>query len=169
MDKDNPEKALEFWKKAIEKDPYLTASYLNIGNFYLINGDYANSMIYLKKLVSFNPDMASASASLGTVYERQNKIEDAVIEYNKALKIDPGNLEERYNLANIYGRLKNPLALEHFKMLVRDHPDYGPGHYGLGVSYLIFRPDRIDMVREHLETAQKLGYAVPEELLKKVR
>lgn len=65
------------------------------------NGDYQKAVVLYEKLselAAFNPDL---SYNLGTAYARIGKLGKAVLNYERALRQDPGHVDARHNLAVI--------------------------------------------------------------------
>jgi len=56
---------------------------------------------YLKKSLKAKEDVAQTHVWLGQCYQNLNKIDDAIIEYRRALKLDPKNKEAKQNLETL--------------------------------------------------------------------
>jgi len=54
-----------------------------------------------KKVVGFDPKFVGAHSSLGFVYFKQGRLDDAVSEYLAETRLDPKNAQTHYNLASV--------------------------------------------------------------------
>ena len=109
----------------------------------------------LEKLEAIEPNNPEIFFTKGTVYSVQNKSEQAIDEYNKAMMVDTEDLEDIYmNIAFEYENLGNfDKAIEFMKKVLEINPahDYVPADLSLffdlgnrseeGIEYL---KDRID-------------------------
>jgi hypothetical protein len=68
-----------------------------------VHGDYYGAIVLLRQTVNFAPDHAEAWALLGSNQERNPKWRrDAAESYQKALSIDPNNVEVLISLGDLY-------------------------------------------------------------------
>jgi len=82
---------------------------------------------------------AEGHTNLGTVYRSEGRVDDAIKEYEGALKIDPNHALAHYNLGNLYhaqGKLKEAIR-EYQQALKIEKIDRNRAfvHYDLGVAY----------------------------------
>jgi tetratricopeptide (TPR) repeat protein len=84
-----PEKALEYFKKSASLDPQLEDGYLNLGNTYTMIGDYQDALEAYRKEIIFRPNSTSAYVNMGKVYEMFGRKTEACKAYLQALEIDP--------------------------------------------------------------------------------
>lgn len=77
--------------------------------------------------------LVAALTGRGTCLMTLNKVEEAEADYEKALEMEPANLEARYNLGFIK-ESKNDLkaAIEHYKQAVLIAPNHAWAHNNLG-------------------------------------
>lgn len=63
--------------------------------------------------------------NLGVAYAKSKLYDEAILEYNKALKWDPDNAEANYNIALLYKDVKDDQheARRHFRQYVKLNPD----------------------------------------------
>lgn len=81
----------------------------NSGDNYLKNNEYPQAIDQYKKALKLVPDLKSAIANLGIVYQRAGKYSKAVIVFNQLLTMNPEYPEIIYfNLANIYEKTNKP-------------------------------------------------------------
>ncbi len=114
------EKAKEAYLKIIKIDP----DYWPAVNNYIIlvtEEDPAKSIPRLEELYSRNPSFAAIPAQLGNLYYKSNNIERSVDYYVAAIKLEPKNIEYRYNLAVILEKSgRNNEAAQLYRSLLDD-------------------------------------------------
>ena len=64
---------------------------------YGMTGDHTSAIDYLKKAIEKYPRYAEAYTALGNCQECQDKLDDAITSYNKALQIDPTSADAWFN------------------------------------------------------------------------
>src|SRR5262245_47798296 len=65
-------------------------------------GDLLGAIDTYKAALTLSPDRADALSNLGAAYAKLGQYDDAVKEYDAALKVDPANTQIRLNLALTY-------------------------------------------------------------------
>ncbi len=66
-----------------------------------------DSAVHYYELLTQNSTSAALYHNLGNTYYRLNKISNAILSYEKSLKLDPGNTETQDNLYLTQGRINN--------------------------------------------------------------
>jgi superkiller protein 3 len=113
------EDAIAAYRKAIELDPKYAAAYIGLGNRLSDLGKKEEAITaYLKALslpedISITPTTAHTLAhnNLGLVYQEQGKLNEALAEYEAALKIDPKYEYAKNNRDAVLALLKQPTEL----------------------------------------------------------
>jgi len=99
--------------------------------------------------ISKNPNSWMVNYSLGTVLTKQDKIDEGIEYFKKALVIKPDYLEAHTNLGNAYfkkGRLDE--AIYEYKKALAINPNFAKAHTYLGTVY--FKKGRLDeAISEH--------------------
>ena len=75
-------------------------------------------------------------SNLGVVYYHLERLDDAIAQYQKAIKLAPKDADIRSNLAAAYvqkGQLDS--ALEQYQAAVSANPQLAEAYFGLGVVY----------------------------------
>jgi len=84
------EKAIEEYDKVLELDPTFGLALNQIGYAYaLIKEDYEKAIEYFEKYKSLHPKDANPFDSTGDMYFYLGKLDEAILEYKKALRIKP--------------------------------------------------------------------------------
>ena len=66
--KENYDKSIEYYKKALNIQPENEIIYINIGIVYDDKGDYSKAIEYYQKAIEINPDYAAAYYNMGLAY-----------------------------------------------------------------------------------------------------
>jgi spermidine synthase len=89
----------------------------------------------LDRIKTNNKDV-DAIIKLGTVYQNQGMLDNAIEEFRKAIELDPNSMLAHSNLAYIYeGKGMINEAIAEFKELLRIQPKMPQIHVGLGLLY----------------------------------
>ncbi|MCG6534800.1 MAG: tetratricopeptide repeat protein [Syntrophales bacterium LBB04] len=103
---------------------------------------YARNTVWMSKIslledaVEKSPNKARPHNNLGWEYAVQDRLDEALKEYQTALRLDPNYLHTHYYLGDVYyrqGRLDE--ALSEFQTALRLDPNYLQTHYSLGNVY----------------------------------
>jgi tetratricopeptide (TPR) repeat protein len=95
----NLPEAIGYFQRALElgaNDPELVRT--NLGLTLGAQGNLAGALEQFDWIIRHDPSSSSAHFNKGNVSYLAGKIEDAIREYNRALKIDPGNTAARHRL-----------------------------------------------------------------------
>jgi len=111
-------KALEEADKAVSLDPGNLNAYMTLGNIYRHNKEHEKSLVEYKKVLGLVKDDKKVESEIcreiAQVYVEQGEYGKALEEADKAVSLDPGNLNAYMTLGNIYRHNK-----EHEKSLVK--------------------------------------------------
>jgi len=109
-----PDKAELYYSKALELNKNYAPAYNGLGVLNLAlsgngrnRGRLGKAFNYFEKAVKLNSTYSEALNGRGTSYIFMGKFQNAVIDLEKALKINPGLIDTYFNLGIIYMRLKN--------------------------------------------------------------
>ena len=113
------EKALAYFKKAVEFNPNDAMVYYNLGVVYGRIGDVDREIVSYMKAIELNPDFARAYNNLGTAYRKIGNIDEEIALYKKAVEINPKYAGAYYNLSTAYKRKKEiELAVDCFNRAI---------------------------------------------------
>ncbi len=102
------DKAIGYYKKAIELNPKYAGAYFNMGNAFGNLKEYKKAIEVYKKAIESKPDYAMAYYNMGRVFHMMEKHDRALENYEKAMEIDPKYIWAKANLAHV------SLIVEHF-------------------------------------------------------
>jgi tetratricopeptide (TPR) repeat protein len=88
--RENPDSTeIDVLTKLIETKPKDAEAYLNRGNSYAKQGDYAQAIADYTKTIEINPKLAEAYNNRAGVYYRKKDFTRAINDYTKAIKLNP--------------------------------------------------------------------------------
>jgi len=131
---DEPDHAIEFYRKAVELNPKNALALANWGDCLLQKGKTDEAKDLLDRAIVLEPDLAVAHRILGLVFMQQNQLEEARVAFREAVRLDPD-----YVLAHRYlGIVSSELgeldeAESHLTEVTRLDPRDSAGRYGLAV------------------------------------
>jgi len=115
------QEALAECQKALELNSYLSAAKSRIGRIYIQLHDPQKGIPYVQEVLRADPDDAQARADLARGLELLGDVDKAVIEYQRALKLDPSLNRIHYVLGRLYRRQrKEELAENEFRIFERN-------------------------------------------------
>jgi tetratricopeptide (TPR) repeat protein len=115
--------------QVLENDPRnLAALQLRANAEYLLGNDDSATQTLIRTL-DFYPDDGNTAYMLGRIYYQQSRVELALGQFRRVLKLDPNSYKAHDNLGLCYEAMNQPdLAIHHFmtaiKLVFKDHPDY---------------------------------------------
>jgi tetratricopeptide (TPR) repeat protein len=106
---------------------------------FLRNRVWQNSLLLWKDAVAKSPAKARPHYQLGYYYDRKERMNEAMQEYQAALRLGPDYLVAEWahnNLGNIYGKQgRYDEAISEFKATLAIHPSDSVAHTNLGIIY----------------------------------
>ena len=127
-------------KKALELNDSLTESWISDGRLYKNTGEYEKAVASLMKALELDPDNYDANRELAGTYYYMQKYEDANVQYEKAIAIQPNYWEGHYLLALSLGSMssaeKADEAILAYKKAIQLSPQNHLAYNNLGVMYL---------------------------------
>lgn len=92
------------FRKAIADESYRSRElpHYNLARLYLTQGKDKEALELVNTAIEINDRMVMALNLKGVLLERQGQLQEAIINYEKALNIAPGDINLSYNLAVAY-------------------------------------------------------------------
>lgn len=102
------------------------------------NRIWGSELTLWEEVTERSPDNARGHYNLGTIYKGKGRIQDAVHQYETAIRLDPEYAEAYNNLGNIY-REKGSLdkAIELYRTAIISYPQYSKAYNNLGAAYAL--------------------------------
>ena len=97
------------FKKSLEKDPDLFQGHFNLGDAYYKQGRYDEALREYKNSLSFTKnknDEAKVFHNIGNSLLKSQKYKESIGAYANALKLNPNDLETKYNLSYALDMMK---------------------------------------------------------------
>jgi Flp pilus assembly protein TadD len=119
-------------------DPSSTEAAIGLTNIYMKSGRLGDAEPLLRRLASERPDDAGIHLQLGRVLAAESKKDDAIAEFQAALKLAPADHDAQREIADFYASAgKNDLAESAYRALVTAQPKDPELHRGLGKALLL--------------------------------
>jgi len=135
--KDFPAAEAEY-KKVLALDPHSTDAAIGLTNIYMKSNRLADAEPLLRRLAADRPDDAGLHLQLGRVLAAENKKDDAIVEFQTALKLSPKAPDAQRDLADLYAAAgKNDLAEAAYRALATAQPNDAELHRALGKALLL--------------------------------
>ena len=81
-----------------------------------------------------HPNFSLVYNNLGTALYAEEKNEEAISNYKKAIKLNPMHVKAHYNLGiALFAKKKYEEAISHYKMAIKLNPNFTNAHYNLGI------------------------------------
>ena len=126
------------YKKVLALDQHSTDAAIGLTNIYMKSKRLGDAEPLLRRLAADRPDDAGLHLQLGRVLAAEEKNDDAIGEFQAALKISPKDAEAQRDLADLYASAgKNDLAETAYRALVAAQPDDAELHRVLGKALLL--------------------------------
>ena len=104
----DPEKAMTYFLKELERDPRHVAALLQVAFQAIASGKYTDGLPYAKKAIEFEPDNFAAYYALGRIYLESDDTAQALKNLEKAAAMAPDSSNVQFVLARAYTRAKRP-------------------------------------------------------------
>jgi tetratricopeptide (TPR) repeat protein len=117
---------------------------------------YANSEALWRDVIAKNPNAWSAHVNLGNAFLEVGKVQDAAVQYEEALKIEPFLAEPHNNLGTILIRSGQlPEAISHYEQALRIKLDYPEAQNNIGLA--LMSAGEFEAAVQHLKAAIQLN------------
>jgi len=149
------------YKKVLALDEHSTEAAIGLTNIYMKSGRLSDAEPLLRRLSAARPDDAGLHIQLGRVLLAEKKNDDAIAEFQAALKAAPSDSEAQRELADLYASAgKNDLAEAAYRPLVTAHPNDPELHRALGQALL--RQKKFPEAQQELLAAVRLKRDSPD-------
>tara|TARA_Y100000590_G_scaffold469496_1_gene657388 strand:- start:2047 stop:3507 length:1461 start_codon:yes stop_codon:yes gene_type:complete len=100
-------KALLIYKKLLLLDRHNALAINNISYCYMLKNNYKNSKKYIKKAIKLDLNNEYLYFNLGNLNKRFGKLNSAISAYDKAIEINPNNVNFKYNKSYVLLKKKS--------------------------------------------------------------
>ncbi len=130
------QKALEFFKEAIEKDPQNTMAWNGLGYCHVGLNNPAAAIKAYQQAIKANPGDESLYFILGNYYIKLGQHQEAINAYLRVIRLKPDFEEAHFKLGVAYTKLGRLVEGKNaFETVIRLNPDAAPAHFNAGIAY----------------------------------
>jgi tetratricopeptide (TPR) repeat protein len=130
------QKALEFFKEAIEKDPKNAMAWNGLGYCQVGLNNPAAAIRAYRNAIKSNPDDETLYFILGNYYDKLGQHKEAINAYLQVIRMKPEFAAVYFKLGVAYSQLG---LLEDgktaFETAIRLNPDAAPAHFNVAIAY----------------------------------
>jgi Flp pilus assembly protein TadD len=132
------------WQDVMSKDPTNPRPYMSLGLENLIQGDYPTAQEFFDKAIQLSPRSSHALILRGYLSFRQDKNQQALVEYAAALKLDPRSPYAFFYRGELYRKIgESDRALTDYYAALKFMPYYTDAYLGIAMAYL----DKDDIIK----------------------
>jgi len=154
-EKQEYDKAMEYYRKAIELKPDYAETYLNLGIIHHQRHEYDIAMEYYSKAIELEPKLAMAYNNAGDIYNQKQEYDKAMEYFKKALELKPDLAMAYYNVGNIYYRKQDyDNAMEYYNKALELDSNLAMAYNDIGAIY--HSKQELDKAMEYYRKAIKL-------------
>ncbi|MGH7368420.1 MAG: tetratricopeptide repeat protein [Candidatus Rokuibacteriota bacterium] len=131
------DEAIKAYSKAIDLRPFYAEAHVGLGDALAAKGEVNPAVAAYQRAIEHNPMNAKVHVSLGKIYYSEKGLYyEAVNAYKKAIDLDPGYLDARMGLAEVYEEkgLYNE-AIQEYRKVVDADPKNTGALYNLALVY----------------------------------
>ena len=133
----NFSEAIQYANQAIALKPYRYKPYDILGTIYLKTGNYPQAEKTFLRTLEVFPQKGDGYIRLASVYEKQNRLSEAVEVLNKVFGLRDVNFAKAYNqLSILFWRMHRlPESIDAAHKALELDPDFLDAYLTLGISY----------------------------------
>lgn len=137
LSRDERDKALPYFKKAVDADPAYADAWYQIGYCNVMLGRYEEAIKASTQAIKLKPDSAESYINIGYANFYLQKYDEAVKAYRQAIRLDSENADAQYTLGLAYNKLgQTEQEVLAYKQAIRIKPDYTNAYERLGLGYV---------------------------------
>jgi tetratricopeptide (TPR) repeat protein len=136
LDQGKPDEAISAVKNILKNYPDHIGAINVACRAYLMLNDEEKTLFYFREKLLISPDYTNYN-DLGSAYAHFGKHEDAIVNYEKAVELNPRGGKTYLNLGSIYLKIKNyQKAIHHSQKAIEHDPDSLSAYINLGNAQL---------------------------------
>ena len=127
--------ALNDFKKVTEFNPNDPKPYYYLGKISILNNKFKEAKEYLDHSAELNPEYAPTEYEYGNLLVAQKNVRGSIVNYRRAVDLEPTNNKYRQTLGEIYYRSQIYYnALIEFQTILKNDPTDAVANFMLGVT-----------------------------------
>ncbi len=103
----NIEKAVLFYKKAVESDPIFIQGWINLSEAYQKQGLISKAETSVKHAIELNPRISHTYLILGKIFTKRGRLKEAAEVLETSIELSPNFIEAYYTLIEVLMKLKD--------------------------------------------------------------
>jgi tetratricopeptide (TPR) repeat protein len=116
VDESRHNAAANWYRKALEIDPYLVPALINLANIHYGKDELAEAQALYERAIGLDPDFFEAHFNLGNIYHDLGRFQEAATCYRTALGLNPQYADAHFYLAITLEKTGNsPEAKPHWR------------------------------------------------------
>src|SRR5262249_4724355 len=125
--------AADAFRQALKNEPKLRIAQINLSIALFNLPDLPGAAREAQAATALAPDAPQPAYILGLIAKSQSRVEEAVVQFQRVLKIDPNDVGTNVNLGQIYSQQrKYPEAIAAFRVALAVEPYNATALYNLG-------------------------------------
>ena len=127
------EKAIYYYRKALEIDSEAAEIYQSLGDALVKNGELDEAVIVYQKAIELQPNLWEVQHNLGDIWQGQGRLDEAVVAYRLAIKFNPDFCWSHNNLGDVLIKQEKwEEAVEGYRSAIELNPGFHWSYYNLG-------------------------------------
>ena len=165
-EKNDIDKVLPDYNKALELNPTYIPAYINRGTIFLNQNKFELALADFNKCISLDSANAEAYSNRGLLYNKTGHSDLAMDDYKKSIRLNPTFYLAYFNRGEIYfNRKQYDLAMYDYNKSIELYPTYAAAYSNRGVIY-IYR-DQYDKALVEFNKAIELNSEEPDYWIKR--
>jgi tetratricopeptide (TPR) repeat protein len=169
------DEAIAHYNQSMQINTNYPIAHNSLGAALLRKGEFEEAIPHFSRALEIDPKAEGALANLQTALQQigtttdeaashnlkaialagEGKLDEAIVELSKALRLKPKFAEAHYNMGNaLAGQDKLDEAIDHFSEAILIKPDYPEAHNNLGI--LLARKGKLDDAVDHFSEALRI-------------
>ncbi len=126
-EKNDMDRAIDYYKKAIRLEPESLEAFVNLGNAYFANEEFRKSIEAYKVALQLDPEDSNIYSNLGVAYIELGDKNEAIKYLTQAIMLNPHNESAHYNLGILYAMNdESDKAIEQYDKLLELGSEMAP-------------------------------------------
>ncbi len=128
--------AAKAYSKVIDTDPQRKEIYIMLGSMLMDEENWDAAMEVYDRLIAAFPDYYIGYFLRGKIFVEQNKLQEATVQFETTIKLEPALEEPRFELIGIHRKLnQNNRILALYQEMLAENPDRVRANLGLAYFY----------------------------------
>lgn len=137
LSRDDCDKALPYFKRAVESDPSYAEAWAQNGFCNGMLGRHEEALRASRQAIRLRPDSAESYVNIGSASAFLGQYKESADAYRQALRLDPDNADVYYALGLTYNKMgRADDELQAYRQAVRLKPDFSAAYERLGLVYM---------------------------------